>query len=399
MRVRLELYFLIVLTSLAFPSGAFNPYGVVTDGSRSEYDMHDGLADLIKVGGMGYERVDWDWRACQKEKGGAFDFSRYDKIVEADVARGVTVLPIVYGPPSWAYPAWQHLDGYAAFVRETVRRYGKRMPVIEIWNEQNIAGFWKNPNPTNYLALLKVAYKAAKEVDPSVRVALGGTAGWAHGFIRSLYAIGAKDYFDIVNVHPYCYPYPPEEPLRKGFEELRKIMAEYGDAEKPIWFTEIGWPTHEVDLTGPGNVLLAGLKTARPEKTSWNVIYAVCKPDGEKPDQSLAKGLLARLPPGSTGERTPRPSAARIDGTRVRPEGNVRTAGRWRLGRRRVPARRIVSGRHARRGGRVRAEGRYAHRSWRDADVESLPQPAGRQRAEIPARWRTRALQAAQDRS
>ena len=300
MRVRLELYFLIVLTSLAFPSGAFNPYGVVTDGSRSEYDMHDGLADLIKVGGMGYERVDWDWRACQKEKGGAFDFSRYDKIVEADEARGVTVLPIVYGPPSWAYPAWQHLDGYAAFVRETVRRYGKRMPVIEIWNEQNIAGFWKNPNPTNYLALLKVAYKAAKEVDPSVRVALGGTAGWAHGFIRSLYAIGAKDYFDIVNVHPYCYPYPPEEPLRKGFEELRKIMAEYGDAEKPIWFTEIGWPTHEVDLTGPGNVLLAGLKTARPEKTSWNMIYAVCKPDGEKPDQSLAKGLLARLPPGST---------------------------------------------------------------------------------------------------
>ena len=300
MRVRLELYFLIVLTSLAFPSGAFNPYGVVTDGSRSEYDMHDGLADLIKVGGMGYERVDWDWRACQKEKGGAFDFSRYDKIVEADEARGVTVLPIVYGPPSWAYPAWQHLDGYAAFVRETVRRYGKRMPVIEIWNEQNIAGFWKNPNPTNYLALLKVAYKAAKEVDPSVRVALGGTAGWAHGFIRSLYAIGAKDYFDIVNVHPYCYPYPPEEPLRKGFEELRKIMAEYGDAEKPIWFTEIGWPTHEVDLTGPGNVLLAGLKTARPEKTSWNVIYAVCKPDAEKPDQSLAKGLLARLPPGST---------------------------------------------------------------------------------------------------
>ena len=85
---------------LAFPASAlaaFSPYGVVTDGSRSEYDMHDDLADLIKVGGMGYERVDWDWRACQKEKGGAFDFSRYDKIVEADEARGVTVLPIVYG--------------------------------------------------------------------------------------------------------------------------------------------------------------------------------------------------------------------------------------------------------------------------------------------------------------
>ena len=278
---------------------AFSPYGVVTDGSRSEYAMHDDLADLIKVGGMGYERVDWDWRACQKEKEDAFDFSKYDKIVDADEVRGVTVLPIVYGPPRWASPAWQHLDGYSAFVRETVRRYGKRMPVIEIWNEQNISSFWKDPNPTNYLSLLKAAYMSAKEVDPSVRVALGGTAGWAHGFIRSLYALGAKDYFDILNVHPYCYPHAPEEPLRKGFDELRKIMSEYGDEQKPIWFTEIGWPTHEANLAGPGNILLAGLKTARPEKTNWNIIYTVCKPDGEKPDQRLAESLLTQLPIGS----------------------------------------------------------------------------------------------------
>ena len=283
----------------AVAAGTFSPYGVVTDGSRSEYAMHEDLADLIKVGGMGYERVDWDWRACQREKGGAFDFSKYDRIVDADEARGITVLPIVYGTPRWAYPAWQNLDGYAAFVRATVRRYGKRMPVIEIWNEENIPGFWKDPNPTNYLALLKAAYTAAKEADPSVRVALGGTAGWAHGFIRSLYEIGAKDYFDIVNVHPYCHPYAPEESLRKGFEKLRKIMSDFGDAEKPIWFTEIGWPTHEVDLTGPGNILLAGLKAARPEKTSWNIIYAVCKSDEEKLDQGPGESLLSRLPPGS----------------------------------------------------------------------------------------------------
>ena len=175
---------------LAFPASAlaaFSPYGVVTDGSRSEYDMHNDLADLIKVGGMGYERVDWDWRACQKEKDGPFDFSRYDKIVEADEARGVTVLPIVYGPPDWAYPAWQHLDGYAAFVRETVRRYGKRMPVIEIWNEQNIAGFWKNPNPTNYLALLKVAYKTAKAVDPSTRAPLSGLPSESDIFLPCIF--------------------------------------------------------------------------------------------------------------------------------------------------------------------------------------------------------------------
>ena len=71
--MKLDTIFLFVLALLVSPSWAFNPYGVVTDGSRSEYDMHDDLADLIKVGGMGYERVDWDWRACQKEKDGAFE--------------------------------------------------------------------------------------------------------------------------------------------------------------------------------------------------------------------------------------------------------------------------------------------------------------------------------------
>ena len=292
---------IVFALAAASAAAAFSPYGVVTDGSRSEYEMHEDLADLIKVGGMGYERVDWDWRACQKEKDGPFDFSKYDKLLDDAEARGITVLPIIYGPPRWATPAWQHLDGYAAFVRETVRRYGKRMPVIEIWNEQNLAGFWKNPNPTNYVALLKAAYKAAKEADPSVRVAMGGVAGWGYAFVRPMYAAGAKDYFDIVNVHPYCYQYGSslEQELRHGFAWLRKTMADYGDAAKPIWFTEIGWPTHDLNLSGGGNVLVAGLKVARPEKTAWNVIYAACVPDATKPDQKFARNIEEQLPPGS----------------------------------------------------------------------------------------------------
>ena len=286
----------------AFAVMAFSPYGVATDGTRSEHGMHDDLADLIKVGGMGYEHLGWFWPACQKEDGGAFDFSKYDKIVEADEARGITVLPIIYGVPPWGHPVWQHLDGYAAFVRETVRRYGKRMPVIEIWNEQNSASFWREgPNATNYLAVLKAAYKAAKEADPSVRVALGGCAGWAHDFIRSLYALGAKDYFDIVSVHPYCFL--PEGPLRDGFEKLRKVMAEFGDGQKPIWFTEIGWSTYDVDnvdLVGEGDILLAGLRVARPEKTVWNIIYATCAPDDMRSfGQDSANNLQMRLGEGS----------------------------------------------------------------------------------------------------
>ena len=63
--------------------------------------------------------------------------------------------------------------------------------------------------------------------------------------IEELYKLGAGAYFDIMNVHPYCIPDRPEGHLDRQLEDLRALMAKYGDADKPIWITEIGWPTNE----------------------------------------------------------------------------------------------------------------------------------------------------------
>ena len=52
------------------------PYGVVADLTRSEYGMREELLDLAQKGGLGYVRVDWDWRVCQPTRDAAFDFSR-----------------------------------------------------------------------------------------------------------------------------------------------------------------------------------------------------------------------------------------------------------------------------------------------------------------------------------
>jgi endonuclease/exonuclease/phosphatase family metal-dependent hydrolase len=50
----------------------------------------------------------------------------------------------------------------------------------------------------------------------------------------------------VMNVHPYRYPSSPEErPLYDDLVRLRKLMEKYGDGGKPIWITEIGWPTHQ----------------------------------------------------------------------------------------------------------------------------------------------------------
>lgn len=278
---------------------AAHPYGVVADATRSEYGLHEDLLDMARLGGLGYMRVDWDWRVCQSAAGAPFDFSKYDRLVAAAEKRGVTILPIVYGTPTWAEPAWRHAEAYAAFVSATVRHYGTRLPVIEIWNEQNIPSFWREPDPKRYVSLLRAAYAAAKAANPNVRVAMGGLAGWSLPFLESLYKEGLKDCCDIVNVHPYSYPHAPEGPYRNAFRKLRELMARHGDADKPVWFTEVGWPTHDVSLAGPGNFVSAALKAARPEKTAWRVLFAATVRDGEPSDPAQAETLEALLPPGS----------------------------------------------------------------------------------------------------
>lgn len=275
------------------------PYGVVADLTRSEYGMREELLDLAQKGGLGYVRVDWDWRVCQPTRDAAFDFSRYDRLVEAAEARGVRLLPIVYGTPKWADPAWRNADAYAAFCRATVRRYGLRLPVLEIWNEQNIPAFWKDPDASRYVALLRKAHEAIKAENPQVRVAFGGTAGWAPDFIEACYKAGAQPFFDIMNVHPYTYPRPAEVSVPDALKALRARMARHGDAAKPIWFTEVGWPTHEASLSDPGGFVTAGLTVALGRHRPWRVIFAASMPDGQPVARGLADGLKAAFPAGS----------------------------------------------------------------------------------------------------
>lgn len=277
------------------------PYGVATDATRSEYGMRDELLRLAEFGGMKYMRVDWDMRVVKPTKDGPYDFSKYDKFVDEAERHGIKVLPIMYSTPDWASPVWEHLDAYEDFCRATVARYAGRMPAIEIWNEQNGVSFWygQTPNATNYVAALRAAYRGAKAADSSVRVVFGGVAHWAPAYIEQCYKAGMKDYFDVMCVHPYTYPHPVEPTHADDLRRLREIMARYGDAKKPIWYTEIGWPTHDLDIAGPGNPIEAGLTVALAGKKTWNVIYAVCGPDDGVEDPDVTGTLLEHMPVGS----------------------------------------------------------------------------------------------------
>lgn len=275
------------------------PYGVCSHISRGGYAIRDESCKWIAMTGIGRVRTDFLWRECQKEYGAPFDFSKYDAVVASAERTNVQVLPIVYGAPKWAQPAYRHLDEFGRWVESLTRWYGNRLPEIEVWNEPNLKSFWgETPNPTNYLMVLKAAYAAAKRGNPDVRVFFGGTAGVPLDFIEDVYRLGGARYFDAINVHPYSHPHAPEGSLDVKLEMLKALMAKYSDADKPIVITEHGWPTHESRVDAA--VLSTGLAMARPQKKAWNVVYAVTSSDLDgNPSRTVGSAIENVLPSGS----------------------------------------------------------------------------------------------------
>ena len=222
---------------------AASPYGVCSHLTWGEFAGRDKTFSLCRVAGLGIIRSDFPWQDLERPKG-TWNFKRTDAIVADAKSAGLTILPILdYDHQEYEKP---HLDPrpWSEYVRRVASRYVAAIPVFEIWNEQNHA---KNilENPTNYFAVLKAAVEEIRAAAPGARVALGGLSGVPLTYIEELYKLGAGVYFDIMNVHPYSIPDRPEGKLDKQLEALRMLMAKYGDKEKPVWITEIGWPTNE----------------------------------------------------------------------------------------------------------------------------------------------------------
>ena len=305
MRKIVPAFFLLCGIAAASPCGfaAASPYGICAHLIRHDHGFRDEESAWIAAAGAGSVRFAITWTRLQKTPDAPFDFAEADATVADAEAHGLVVLPILYGAPKWAWPTYEHLEEFGHYVETVVSHYAGRFPAVEIWNEENITSFWKEePCASNYVAVLRCAYEAAKRARPEVEVYMGGTAGVPLGYIEEIYKSGGGAFFDAMNVHPYSHPYEPEGDLEKKLEDLRALMAKYGDGDKPVVITEHGWPTHDASVKG-ANILLAGLAAARPEQKSWRAVYAATKagPDGGPP-RDIAEAIEESLPPGSSCE-------------------------------------------------------------------------------------------------
>ena len=261
------------------PDTDVNPFGANFFLDREVEDWkRDRTVRMAHEAGIVWAKQQFSWEEIEKRKN-QFDWDKSDQIVANFEKHNLQIIARLDRPPAWARKDKNlasappdNLNDYGDFIDAFVRRYRGRIHFIQVWNEPNIFPEWGNRpvDPAGYAALLQIAYTRAKAADPNIRILaapLAITLGelWAPGdsqwramddldYLAALYKAGAKDYFDILSANAFglrAAPDDPPDPKKLNFQRValtRKVMEDFGDANKAVWINEYGWNASPPDF-------------------------------------------------------------------------------------------------------------------------------------------------------
>lgn len=235
-----------------------SPFGMgIYFGNRYSDEEMVKAAEMAQAIGIKWSREELSWGYIESQPG-QWRFDRYDTAVDVAYSHGIALFGLLDYCVDWASTAptdaekrwcWMpKIDAWQNYVHRVVDRYKDKIKHWQIWNEPNIGVFWQpEPNFVDYSKLLKASYKIIKSIDPDAQILGCNTSRCDQDFIEGVFTEGGFDWMDILGVHPYRYPRTPEETNLIGdMHKLVALMQKYGEA-KPIWITEVGWPTHVGD--------------------------------------------------------------------------------------------------------------------------------------------------------
>ncbi len=263
-----------------------NPFGVNTFLQEEvEPEKRELAMQMIADAGFHWIRQEFTWEDIEIHGKGDFEdrrhepyrsaWEKYDHIVDLAERYNLEIIARLSNPPAWSRAQGNDggtlappddLNDYGDFVEVVVRRYQGRIHTYQIWNEPNIYPEWgeRPVSPEEYTELLKVGYTRVKEVCPECVVVSGALAQTIplgprdlndFIFLQRMYDAGAGDYFDVLAMQGYgLWSGPTDRRMRArvlNFSRplyLREIMVENGDAQKPIWITEMNWNAPPADL-------------------------------------------------------------------------------------------------------------------------------------------------------
>ncbi|MDP7034068.1 MAG: hypothetical protein QF752_06200 [Planctomycetota bacterium] len=203
----------------------------------------------------------------------SYDFSKADLLFLSSSSRGIEVVPtlfqiggdaaVVQGAPDKkmlydpkgvpliltegaAFDFFNSASKITDYVKVVATRYQGFVDYYECANEAR-AYEWFADHPCQYALLLICVKKALQEVDPELKLVLGGLGGtvdltfrrsldWFSKVLHHLDRLGELDAIDVVNFHYY----DSWDLLAPAVDDLMAILKEYGLEDRPIWATEIG---------------------------------------------------------------------------------------------------------------------------------------------------------------
>ena len=279
--------------------------------------------DVMVAHNVSWTREEFRWDMVNPAPG-RWDWGFTDEMVAKASERGINVLGLLAYSVGWATPAAgvgsnqpvfampANMDAYRTYVHTVVSRYRGRVSAWEVWNEPNHGAFWRpGPDPAEYARLLQVASSAIRAADPSAKVVIGGVSGADTNFLDQVVAAAGWDSFDIVAAHPYVAPRSPERGYLADGELARlEAFVNRNGGGKPIWLTEIGWPSSQPGHWGVGdpvvqaNYLVRGMVQAVASPRVERVFWYNWRNDGTDPNNDENNyGLV------DNDWRTPKPAA------------------------------------------------------------------------------------------
>lgn len=227
-----------------------------------------------------------EWSQTEPIEKGGFDWRELDKVVAAVSSAGINILLSVVRAPDWALgdrphgPPGDPLD-FRDFMQALAGRYRGHVQAYELWNEANLAREWGygRIDAGEFVELMLAGHQGVKAGDPEA-VTVGGALTPAGDvdipdqqvqaiddlrFLEQIYAYRdgiAREAFDAWGVHPGGFNNAPTQEIgsERGsgwnghgsfyfqrYAQHRAVMEANGDADKPIWLTEMGWSTANAD--------------------------------------------------------------------------------------------------------------------------------------------------------
>ena len=148
-----------------------------------------------------------------------------------------------------------YADAWETKVREGLP--ADHLRTVEIWNEpeSELGQLGRDWQMVDFVAMTRAAREGARRADPGTRIAVnfinvlwGGDSTY-RDFVRA----GGGPVHDVLSLHPYSMhlynePRTPEGPeedlLLEYLASVRELMRQQSVADREIWSTEYGWPTH-----------------------------------------------------------------------------------------------------------------------------------------------------------